>query len=218
MNFQSPLIRVTFLLKCKKRKFGKMNEDLKQDNMLVLKVLIGHGATRYCYLHPDKDDKCVKILKKSNNIQIMKRELQTYLNVKSTLNDLLPEYENTLVKTDKGMGVVCELLKDDDGQLSKPIFYYIKDGKVDEDIISELYYFVYQLMEHDLYFYDFNLKNFVIQIKNGHKKLKYIDLKSYDNNKSWTFLKLEKIFDPLAKIIMQRRLQRLFKMLGIENK
>lgn len=46
------------------------------------------------------------------------------------------------------------------------------------------------------------------------RELKYY--KSYENNKSWTFLKLEKIFTPLAERIMIRRLKRLYKMLGIE--
>lgn len=189
----------------------------KQDDILILMDLIGQGATRECYLHPIRTDRCVKVLKKSLNEKILEREIKTYFKVKYLLDDLIPQYDGVLAETDKGKGLVCELFRDDNGQLSKPISYYIKKGKVGKDIVRELYYFAYQLMEHDLYFYDFNLKNFVVQIKNGQKKLKYVDLKSYDNNKSWTFLKLEKIFDSLAKIIMQRRLQRLFKMLGIEE-
>ena len=192
-----------------------MKKKEKQDNFLVLSILIGQGATRECYLHPSKFNKCVKILKNSKNKKILERELRTYFVVKSFLGDLLPTYENVLVDTNKGVGVVCELFRDDDGKLSKPISYYAKNSEMDDEIISELYHFAYQLVEHDLYFYDFNLKNFVIQIKQGQKKLKYIDLKSYNNNKSWTFLKLEKIFSFLAKIIMQRRLKRCFKLLNI---
>lgn len=195
-----------------------MKKNTVQDGMLVLKDLIGQGATRECYLHPFRTDKCVKVLKKSSDTKILEREIKAYFKVKYLLDDLIPKYDMILAETDKGKGLVCELFRDDNGKLSKTIGYYLKNGKLEEDIIRELYYFIYQLMEHDLYFYDFNLKNFVIQIKNGQKKLKYIDLKSYDNNKSWTFLKLEKIFASLAKIIMQRRLQRLFKMLGIEKR
>ena len=182
-----------------------MTKNTIQDNILILKDLIGQGATRECYLHPVRTDKCVKVLKKSLDEKILEREIKTYFKVKYLLDDFIPQYDGVLADTDKGKGLVCELFRGDNGQLSKPIGYYIKNGKIDDEIIRELYYFVYQLMDHDLYFYDFNLNNFVIQIKNGQKKLKYIDLKSYDNNKSWTFLKLEKIFDFLAKIIMQRR-------------
>ena len=183
--------------------------------MLILEKCIGKGATRECYRHPADASKCVKVLIKNTDTSILKRELKYYSLIKSTMNELVVEYDRELVKTNKGLGLVCELLKDDDGKLSKPITFYIKNGKIDKELASEFYYFTYQLIEHELYFYDFNLNNFVVQVKDGKKQLKYIDLKSYENNKSWTFLKLEKIFTPLAERIM-RRLKRLYKMLGIE--
>jgi len=185
-------------------------------NILILKDLIGKGATRECYLHPTDANKCVKIPIKCNNTKTLTRELKYYFIIKSTINEFIVEYDQTLVETNKGLGLVCELLKDDNGKLSKPITFYINNGTIDKELQSEFHYFVYQLIEHKLYFYDFNLKNFVVQIKNGKKNLKYIDLKSYDNNKSWTFLKLEKIISPLAEKIMIRRLKRLYKMLGME--
>lgn len=53
------------------------------------------------------------------------------------------------------------------------------------------------------------LKNFVVQIKDGRKNLYYTDLKSLNNYKSWSFLKLEKIIPSLAKYLMVRRIKRL---------
>lgn len=184
--------------------------------MLILKDLIGKGATRECYLHPFDANKCVKVPIDGKNTKILERELRYYDFIKATMNGLVVEYDRELVTTNKGLGLVCELLKDDNGELSKPITFYIKNGRIDKELESEFHYFVYQLIENQLYFYDFNLNNFVIQVKNGKKKLKYIDLKSFDNNKSWTFLKLEKIISSLAEIIMTRRLKRLYKMLGID--
>ena len=85
-----------------------------------------------------------------------------------------------------------------------------------KELKTELDFFVYNLIQHDLFFYDFNLKNFVIQIKNGKKKLKFIDLKSFESNKSWSFLKMEILIPQLARTIMIRRIKRLYQMLGIE--
>ena len=66
-----------------------------------------------------------------------------------------------------------------------------------------------------LFFYDFNLRNFVVQIKRGESRLYYIDLKSFDSYKPWTFLHLEKISNTIARRIMAHRLKRLLMMIGI---
>ncbi len=175
--------------------------------MLILKEFIGQGAVRECYRHPQNKNKCVKILKNSNDLKILKRELEIFLAVKNDLGKFILNYDDKLVMTNKGFGLVCELLTDDDGTLSKPVYHYFNNGKVYAELQRQFYYFIYQLIEHNLYFYDFNLDNFIIQKQNQSLNLKYIDLKSFENNKSWTFLKLEKIISPLAEAIMKRRLK-----------
>lgn len=191
------------------------NEVSQSEDVLMLTEFIGKGATRECYLHPINNNKCVKVLINNKSTKILERELHHSFVIQAILGNLVVAYDRQLVQTDKGIGLVCELLKDDNGQFSKPIRAYIKNGKIDSELKEEMDYFVNQLLAHKLYFYDFNLNNFVVQIKKGKKKLKYIDLKSYENNKSWTFLKLEKFISPLAESIMVRRLKRLYKMLGI---
>lgn len=184
--------------------------------MLILKDFIGKGATRNCYLHPDNPKKCVKVLIDPKKTKLLKRELASYLILHEPMRDFITEYDTELAETDKGPGLVSELLKNDDGSLCKPIWKYMKQGRIDPTLDEELKAFTRLLLRHKLYFYDFNVNNFVVQVRNGAKKLKYIDLKSYNNNKSWTFLKLEKVFSPLAKIIMVRRLKRFYQYLGID--
>ncbi len=195
--------------------FQENQKASSTDKILILKKIIGNGATRECYQHPSFSDKCIKIVIKGKSDKILKRELKYYPIIKATLNNFIVKYDNKLVQTDKGIGLVCELVKDENNKLSPSLLSYLKTHSIDKELESELHYFTYQLIEHRLYFYDFNLKNFVVQQKNGKKHLKYIDLKSYENNKSWTFLKLEKIFPPLAELIMIRRLKRLYKTLGM---
>ncbi|MBR1777231.1 MAG: hypothetical protein IJ752_01420 [Alphaproteobacteria bacterium] len=178
--------------------------------MLILEKCIGKGAVRECYVHPTNKNKCVKVLLKKKDCPVFEREFKNYSFIKEFLNDYIIDYDKDLVETNKGFGMVCELLRDDDGTVSKMIF----EHEINDEIKKGLDLFVYQLLEHNLFFYDFNLNNFVVQIKDGKKKLKYIDVKSFERNKSWCFLKLENIFSLLARIVMIRRLKRLYKELG----
>lgn len=184
--------------------------------MLVLSKFIGKGATRICFEHPLYSDKCVKVMARSKNEGQLFRELQVYSLVKGYLSEYLPNYESRLVKTSLGNGLVCDLLRDDDGSCSKTLSAYLAAGAVDEELVSQLWHFSYCLVEHDLFFYDFNLQNFIVQMRDGHKRLLFTDLKSYNNYKSWTFLKLEKLVVPLARRLMMHRMKRLFRMLGID--
>lgn len=54
------------------------------------------------------------------------------------MNELVVEYDRELVKTNKGLGLVCELLKDDDGKLSKSKkkITYFSAGKNAKDLIN----------------------------------------------------------------------------------
>ncbi len=183
--------------------------------MLILKDFIGKGATRNCFLHPENPDKCVKVLINPKKTKLLQRELNTYRFLRERMQKFIAEYDPEPAVTDKGLGLVCELLKNDDGSLCKPIWKFVRNGRLDPTLDGQIYDFTQTLLKNKLYFYDFNLNNFVVQINNGVKKLKYIDLKSYNSNKSWTFLKLEKVFSPLAEMIMVRRLKRFYKYCGL---
>lgn len=185
--------------------------------MLILNKFIGHGATRICFEHPQDATKCIKIATSDKNNKQLSRELKTYFSIQSYLSEYLLKYETEIISTNQGPGLVCELLRDDDGSYSRPLDYWLFQNKIDDEIISQLWHFSYCLIEHDIFFYDFNLKNFIIQKRNNHKFLYYTDLKSFENYKSWTFLRLEKIITPLARYLMIKRLKRLFNTLKISN-
>ncbi|MBO4520977.1 MAG: hypothetical protein J5787_07200 [Alphaproteobacteria bacterium] len=180
--------------------------------MLILEKRIGLGAVRECYEHPTDKAKCVKVLLPHAGLSVFERELKNYTAVKDVLKDFVIPCEKELVETNKGPGMICDLITDDNGEISQMIFNYKKDAEVKEKLDA----FAALLLTHKLFFYDFNMYNFVVQIKNGKKNLKYIDLKSFRRNKSWCFLKLENVFDFLARTIMTRRLKRLYRDLGIE--
>lgn len=180
--------------------------------MLILKKSLGKGAFRECYEHPTDKMKCVKVLINNADPSVFETELKNYFAVKNVLADYIIPCEKELVETNKGLGMVCDRLMDDDGSPSKMIF----EVKVDDILKKELDSFFKLLLDYNLFFYDFNLHNFAIQIKNGQRRLKFIDLKSFRHNNSWCFFKLENVFNFLARIIMIRRLKRVYKVFGFE--
>ena len=180
--------------------------------MLILEKSLGKGAVRECYEHPADKTKCVKVLLPHASLSVFEKELKNYSVVKDVLSDYIVSCEKELVETNKGKGLVCERLLDDDGSPSKMIY----EIEPDDDLKRELDSFFGLLLTHNLFFYDFNEQNFAVQIKNGRKRLKYIDLKSFRHNNSWCFLKLEGVFDCLARIMMTRRLKRVYKILKLD--
>ncbi len=184
--------------------------------MLVLSRFIGKGATRLCFAHPYDKSKCVKVIVRPKEAGLLQKELEAYFAVKSFLGEYLVLYDANLVKTNYGVGLVCELLKDDDGSISKPLSFYMrKDKLLNRELISQFWHFFYCLLENDLFFYDFNLQNFMVQNKEGRLMLKYTDLKSYCRYKPWIFLRLEKIFPFLARRLMCHRLKKMFFLIGL---
>lgn len=181
--------------------------------MLELSKFINKGETRICFEHPFIRNKCVKVASKHKDEKFLQKEIDNYFMVKNELSGHIVSYETNLVQTNFGQGLICDLLRDDNGQISKTLSEYLCYKTLDEDLSCQLSHFVYCLLEHNIYFYDFNLKNFIVQIKNGKKFLYYTDLKSLNNYKSWTFLKFERIIPPLAKYLMIRRIKRLFRYL-----
>ncbi len=184
--------------------------------MLILTKFIGKGATRICFEHPHNPEKCVKVVVRFKESKLLKREIDTYYKIQSFMNDFLLKYEPRLVETNIGIGLVCELLKNDDGTYSMPLGEYLKENSLNEDLIHQLYMFACNLTRHQIFFYDFNLNNFMVQIKKGRPYLKYTDLKSYNRYKPLICLRLERLSDTLACHIMKRRLKRMFHKLGIE--
>lgn len=185
--------------------------------MLELTELIGKGATRECYAHPFDKEKCVKVFQnpqKARNAFL--EELDVYNKVHPILGNFICHYGSELVETNKGLGLISELIKDDDGKISKPLVSYVISGQMVPQIAQEINKFSQLLQENDLFFYDFNLMNFVVQKKGKTYRLCYIDMKSYNNYKSWSFLGLEQISKPIARYIVHRRLKRMYELLHLE--
>lgn len=178
--------------------------------MLQLTRIINKGGRRLCMEHPDDPDKCVKVIMFPRDLYLLKRDLQAYKAVKPVLKDFLPHYEEELVETQLGPGLICEIVKDDDGSVSRRLADCINQKIVNKRTLAQIALFARLVVENGIPFYDMNPNNFLVQIKNGKQRLLYVDLKYYGVYKPWTYLHLEKYIPALSKLIVKRRLKRLF--------
>ncbi len=178
--------------------------------MIKLNKMIGYGAVRACYEHPQNQRLCIKVfLKQGNAKKSFTDEINLYKKLKDTLSPYLCRYEEQLVETDKGIGMVTELLRDSDLTISKPLAHCTKTPEIKAQIDD----FCQRLIDNDIFFYDFNLQNFVIQKLAGKTQLKFIDMKSYRRYKPWTYLGLEKFVPYFARRAMKQRIKKLNQLL-----
>ncbi len=185
--------------------------------MLQLTDLISWGATRECYHHPTDDSHCIKVMQKGKSAETLQQELNIYRKLKQKLGNFICHYTPELVSTNKGLGLECELIIDDNQQPSQPLLNYVQQQKLSAEIQTQLQTFFQILLDNNIFFYDFNLMNFVVQERSQHQRLIYIDLKSYRHYKPWTYLGLERFFRPLARHIMRRRIRSLYHKMNLSS-
>ncbi len=181
--------------------------------MLILNEIIGSGYTRNCYKHPYDKNLCVKIeLKPDANSY----ELHVYDLVKSLIPGQIAKIYSTVIETDKGPGITSQLIRNETDENISPNFHEYKLSGDFKQIEASLNRIIKRVIARDIFFFDFNLGNFVVQtLSNGSKKVWLIDVKSLNRTGYEGFLHLERIFAPLARIIMFRRIRRLYKMVGL---
>ena len=178
--------------------------------MLKLERIINKGARRLCMIHPEDSGKCVKVAMWYRHIPQLQRDLDAYKAVKPILKDFIPEYEDEFVETNLGPGLVCEIVKDDNGEPSPMLSECMARRTASKRILAQLAIFAKLVVEHGIPFYDMNPNNFLVQTRNGKQRLLYIDLKYYNDYKPWVYLHLEKVIPAISRMIVKRRLKRLF--------
>lgn len=144
------------------------------------------------------------------DLYLLKRDLAAYKAVKPILKDFLPYYHEELVNTQLGPGLMCEIVKDDDGSVSRRLTEYIDKKVLTKRTIAQLGIFAKLVTENGIPFYDMNPNNFLIQFKGGKQRLLYVDLKYYGIYKPWIYLHLENYIPAISRMIVKRRLKRLF--------
>lgn len=176
---------------------------------------------RECYVHPLDRNLCVKVVKHKADLPELTREISVAKLLAPYLKDYIVRYDDGLVETDKGPGLVCELVRnEDDGELALSLAQYQERFGAEnaENIEPELRKVLESLIRDNLFFYDFNRSNFVVKrMASGGKKVVFIDLKGFHKNHYMGFLKMERYIAPLARNIMFRRMRTLYRELNLSE-
>lgn len=181
--------------------------------MLKLERIINKGARRLCLYHPEDPTKCVKVAMNHRHNYQLQNELDAYKKTRHLLAEFLPAYEENLVETNLGPGLVCDLICDDDGEPSRWLHNYMQERKVNDNIMEQMYRFADIVRTNIIPFYDPNTCNFLVQQKDGKERVVFTDMKSYNDYKPWIYLRLEKVIPAITRRIIDRRMDVLFRKL-----
>ena len=174
--------------------------------------LIGQGRDRDCYRHPLINNQCIKVSRKPQKQTRRERAYFAYLMKQGVDTSKLAHYMGT-VKTSRGEGAACELMLNDDGEVSSTLSNAVRNKEFPENTIRALMDELREyLLEQQICVRDLSPNNIMCQVQNGHPRLVIVDgvsnpgvnplniripaLSRYFINKSWK--SLEKKFAALS--------------------
>lgn len=101
--------------------------------MLLLNAsdFVGKGLHRECYVHPNDEQRCIKVVV-AGDLSESKREQNYYklLQKRGISWDILPRFHG-VIETNMGAGAVFDLIRDHDGEISKTLEYYLSSEQLD---------------------------------------------------------------------------------------
>ena len=94
---------------------------------------VGKGKERACFVHPDDPQKAIKVAH-GDISQQSRREIKFYQKLyKRSGNDPhIPRFYG-LCETNLGQGIVVDMIRDQDGEISRPLNWYLAEGYPIED-------------------------------------------------------------------------------------
>lgn len=94
---------------------------------------VGKGKERTCFVHPDDPQKAIKVPHGDISEQ-SHREIKFYqkLYKRGGSDQHIPRFYG-LCETDLGTGIVVDMIRDQDGEVSRPLNWYLAEGYPIED-------------------------------------------------------------------------------------
>lgn len=179
--------------------------------MIVLNEqnLVGRGTLRACYRHPDHEDLVIKVplADTPGGDDANRKEWKSYLRFNSTHRELRHISRcHEFIETSKGRGLVCDCIRDFNGDVSRTIWDIVvrQDDCNLAAVLETTRKFCTYLLENDIFLFDINLKNIVLQVRDESDWQAWaIDLKGPCDNKE--FLKLSSRLSWLGRRKLKRR-------------
>ncbi|PJC85204.1 hypothetical protein CSW98_15295 [Vibrio sp. HA2012] len=124
------------------------------------KFHLASGGARDVYFHPENERLCIKI-QRVNGTQNLNEEF-FYKKQREGIN-ILPKYIGN-IKTNLGVGLVVELIRDFDGEVSKPLSYYINNNIITLDAAkSYIQEIANEVIDKKILLHDGGLQNILLK-------------------------------------------------------
>lgn len=112
---------------------------MRESELVIVTEKIGVGTEKACYVHPYEVDKVVKVPIGKVRMQT-DREIRYYKKLRKRQNISyahMPQFYGE-VKTNFGKGYVVDMVRDYDGEISKSLEWYLKNGYDLSDFSKQL--------------------------------------------------------------------------------
>ena len=138
------------------------------NSVLTLKDsdLISAGQTRQVYQHPEFENLCVKVLISEESKRVQRRECRYYRSLQRRNADFsMVAQMRGVVDTNRGQGVVFDLIKDFDGNVSKTLRHYLlkNEEPLTQLVIETIEAIKKNFYDNGIVFYDLNTSNILLQ-------------------------------------------------------
>jgi hypothetical protein len=191
------------------KKVKKFIKNYKKNNKEYIELnsdYIGRGNERYCFLHPNFNNKCIKIFhnnkKKSNNFNSCTTEFYFYNNCIKEENKKFFGKCYDIIDTSKGIGYVYELVVDDDNSISLTLSQYIQKYGLTNDVKQNIKTLTDMIIKNYYHFVDLYPKNILVKMTNNRiDNLVIVDYPDYKKLKKTLINKL------YIKLKMKKRLK-----------
>jgi hypothetical protein len=193
------------------------NRLITLDSVLMIQLddnlLIGSGTLRACYQFPEKPDLVVKVPlpDASGGDDANRKEWRSYRQITRMLSEIDHISRcRGFVDTDRGQGLICDCIRDHDGQVSETLLDIVvyREGCDLDYLVEVAEHFCNYLIANDLFLFDINMKNIACQrLRDGTYKPFAIDLKGPLDNQE--FLQLSSRIKFLGRKKLKRRARQL---------
>lgn len=192
---------------------GRVAADGAKPLVLGDELLINHGRGRLCFRHPSDRSLVIKVPAGSGGADqsANRKEWQGYRDLLRR-HGRLPciSHCHGFVATDRGIGLVCDCIRDVRGAIARSIYDIIVfDDACDiARVLAVAEAFGRYLLEHDIRLFDLNPKNIALVLEqDGGYRAVALDLKGrFDNNE---FIPLSSYVGFFARRKMRRRTRQL---------
>jgi hypothetical protein len=131
----------------------------------IIKGPIARGKQRACYVHPDDPRKAIKISSGDINTQ-SRREIKFYrkLQKRGGVDEKhIPKFYG-LCETNLGQGIVVDLIRNYDGEVSRPLNWYLAQGCLIEEFEPYLDELIHSFLHNLIIFnHDLTIGNLLVQ-------------------------------------------------------